>query len=254
MPRSKEMEAYNPFSLAGKHILVTGASSGIGRGIAVECARMGATVVATGRNEARLKETLSQFPGEGHSALPADLTNTADVQRLVDALPRLDGVVHSAGIGDRVLCKNLTEADLDRMMDTNYKAPVMLQTALIQKKKLSREASIVFIASVAAESPSFGNAMYCASKAAIISYAKCLALELAPRLIRVNCIQPAMVWTDLVLRGGLTREDLHEDEMRYPLRRYGQPEDVAHLAVYMLSNAAAWMTGSAVKLTGGEAT
>lgn len=244
------METYNPFSLHGRTVLVTGASSGIGRGIAVECARMGATVIATGRNKARLAETVSQFPLEG-SVLAADLTVASELEALVAQLPRLDGVVHCAGIGDRVLCKNLTEADLDRMMDTNYKAPVMLQTLLTQHKKLAREASIVFIASIAADSPTYGNAMYCASKAALIAYAKCLALELAPRLIRVNCIKPAMVWTDLVLHGGLTRDDLREDEQRYPLKRYGTPEDIAHLTVYMLSKAASWMTGSAVNLTGG---
>lgn len=96
-----------------------------------------------------------------------------------------------------------------------------------------------------------GNAIYSASKGAIISYAKCLAVELAPRQIRVNCICPAMIWTELILQGGLTKEEMEEAQLRYPLKRYGQPEDVANLALYLLSDAAAWMTGSAIDLTGG---
>lgn len=96
-----------------------------------------------------------------------------------------------------------------------------------------------------------GNAVYSASKGAVISYASCLAVELAPRKIRVNCISPAMVWTDLILKGGVTEEELKEDEQKYPLKRYGTPEDIANLAVYMLSDASSWMTGSNVRITGG---
>ena len=137
------------------------------------------------------------------------------------------------------------------MMDVNFKSPVMLQTKLLKQKKINKGASIVFIASIANDSPRIGNAMYSASKGAIISYANCLALELAPRLIRVNCILPAMIWTALIYKGGITEEDLKEDEKKYPLKRYGKPEDVANLSVYLLSDASAWMTGSSIKLTGG---
>lgn len=137
------------------------------------------------------------------------------------------------------------------MMDVNFKAPVMLQTEILKQKKINKGASIVFIASIASDSPSIGNAVYSASKGAIISYANCLALELAPRQIRVNCILPAMIWTDLILKGGITEEELKEDEKKYPLKRYGKPEDIANLSIYLLSNAAAWMTGSSIKITGG---
>ena len=127
----------------------------------------------------------------------------------------------------------------------------MLQSALLSQKKVNKDASIIFIASKAASSPSIGNAVYSASKGAIISYAKCLALELASRGIRVNCISPAMVWTDLILTGGISKEELEEAQLRYPLKRYGQPEDIAYLAIYLLSDASSWMTGSDVELTGG---
>lgn len=246
------MERFNPFTLEGKTILVTGASSGIGRGIAIACSKMGGVVVLNGRNEERLKETLTQMDGDNHRIVAADLSCMSQLADMVASLPQLDGIVHCAGIGQRVLCKQMKEEDLDVMMGTNFKAPVMLQTEILKRKKLNKGASIVFIASIASESPSVGNSIYCASKGAVISYANCLALELAPRLIRVNCIQPAMVWTDLIFKGGLTEEDLKEDEKKYPLKRYGTPEDIANLAIYMLSDAASWMTGSCVKLTGGN--
>ena len=136
-------------------------------------------------------------------------------------------------------------------MDVNFKAPVLLQAEILRQKKINKGASIVFIASIASWSPSMGNSMYSASKGAVISYANCLSLELAPRKIRVNCISPAMVWTDLIQNEAVDEEQLKEDEKRYPLKRYGQPEDIANLAVYMLSDASTWMTGSNVKISGG---
>ena len=245
------MTDFNPFTLEGKTILVTGASSGIGRGIAIACSKMGASVIVNGRNEERLNETLLQMSGENNQKAVADLSDTAKISSMVAELPKLDGIVHCAGIGQRVLCKQLQESDLDNMMDVNFKAPVMLQTELLKQKKINKAASIVFIASIAAESPTIGNAMYCASKGAIISYANCLSIELAPRLIRVNCISPAMVWTDLIFKGGITEDELKEDEKRYPLKRYGTPEDIANLSIYLLSDASTGMTGSNIKLTGG---
>ena len=241
---------FNPFSLDGKTILVTGASSGIGRGIAIACSKMDASVVISGRNEHRLKETFLQMEGSPQ-IIVADLTNPEEVDNLVNNVPKLDGVAHCAGIGERVLCRNITEHDVDLMMNVNFKVPVMLQTKLLRKKVLNKNASIVFVASIATESPSIGNSLYAASKGALIAYANCLQLELAPRGIRVNCISPAMVWTDLIFKGGITEEELRRDESLYPLKRYGKPEDIANLAIYLLSDASAWMTGSNVKITGG---
>ena len=246
------MTVFNPFSLEGKTILVTGASSGIGRGIAVTCSKMRATVIINGRNEVRLQETLSQMEGEGHVVAVGDLTDASSLLAVVENLPKLDGVVQCAGMGQRKPCKDLQLDDVNQVMDVNFKAPVMLQAELLRQKKINKGASIVFVASIASWSPSFGNSVYSASKGAIISYANCLALELAPRKIRVNCISPAMVWTDLILADGTDEEQLKEDEQKYPLKRYGQPDDIANLAVYMLSDASSWMTGSNVKISGGE--
>lgn len=241
------------FSLAGKTILVTGASSGIGRAIAIACAEAGATVVLNGRNQERLHATLEALAGDGHQVIAADLVDVAQRQALAEQVPVLDGVVHCAGIGSRVLCKMLEEQDVAKVMQANFEAPVLLQAELLREKKIAKEASIVFIASAAATMPSVGNAIYSASKAAIIAYAKCLAQELANRKIRANCISPAMVWTELALVGA-TEEQLHEAEQNYPLKRYAQPEDITGAAIYLLSDAATWTTGSNIELTGGTQT
>jgi NAD(P)-dependent dehydrogenase (short-subunit alcohol dehydrogenase family) len=245
---------YNPFSLVGKTILVTGASSGIGRATAISCAKMGANVIVTGRNQERLAETLASMPGDQNLSIAADLTNAEQIDTLVADIPQLNGVVHCAGVGDRTLLKMAREKDIERVMSANFNAPVLLQRALLKKKKILTEASIVFIASRAPFAPTIGNGLYAASKGAMLAYAKVLGLELAPQLIRVNCICPAMVWTELVERdAALTGADYHEAEKNYPLKRYGKPEDVANLAIYLLSDASCWMTGSNIDITGGGA-
>lgn len=244
------MEQFNPFSLTGKQILVTGASSGIGKGIAIACAKMGATVIVTGRNVTRLNETLNELPQGEHKSIIADLTKPEDIDYLVAELPKLDGLVQCAGVGSRVPCKNITSEVISKVMDANFEAPILLQANILTKKKLNKGASIVYIASRAANSPSMGNAIYSASKGALLSYAKCLALELAPRLIRVNCICPGMVWTDLITNT-LTEEELKLAEQNYPLKRFGQVDDIANLAIYLISDASSWMTGSAIDISGG---
>lgn len=242
---------FNPFSLEGKTVFVTGSSAGIGKGIAIACSKMGARLILTGRDENRLHATFDELAGEGHQVIAANLSRKDGVQNLIEQLPPLSGIVYCAGVGQRQPCKMITAQDIDEVMDINFKSNVLLQAELLRTKKISNASSIIFMASRAAVSPSIGNAVYSASKGAIISYAKCLALELAPRKIRVNCICPAMVWTDLILKGGLTEEDLKEAQLQYPLKRYGTPEDVANLAIYLLSDASLWMTGSCIDLTGG---
>ena len=245
------MTSYNPFTLRGKTILVTGASSGIGRGIAVSCSKMKATVIINGRNASKLEDTLSLLEGEGHQIVIADLTNKDAVKKLVEKIPKLDGVVHCAGIVHRLLARQVSDNDISLIMNTNFIAPVLLQSEIMQRKKLNNDSSVIFMASLGADSPNIGNSLYSASKGAIISYAKCLMAELAPRKIRVNCISPAMVWTDLAHDNIVTDEQLKEDEKRYPLKRYGTPDDIANLAIYLLSDASSWMTGNNIKITGG---
>ncbi len=247
------MEAgFNPFSLAGKTVLVTGASSGIGRATAILCSQMGAQVVITGRNEDRLQETLDSLSSEGNLLIAADLTDEGSRTRLVEEIPTLDGIVHCAGIGHRKPCKAINAEDIATVMNANFNAAVLLQAGLLAKKKVNKSASLVFVSSRAAEIPSLANSLYSASKGALKSYAKCLSLELAPRAIRVNCICPAMVWTPLVLSEGVSEEELQAEQAKYPLKRYGKPEDIANLAVFLLSDASSWMTGSCIDITGGS--
>ena len=246
------MDQFNhPYSLQGKRVLVTGASSGIGQGIAVFISQIGAQVIIVGRNNQRLDETLSKMNGVGHKSIVCDITKSSDLSQMVNSLPKLDGIVHCAGIGQRILCKQLVEEDIDRVMNVNFKATVLRQSELLRQKRINKGASVVFISSMAAEMPSLGNSVYSASKGAIISFAKCLSLELAPRDIRVNCISPAMVWTKLITDEGIDEELLREEERQYPLRRYGSPTDIAGLAGYLLSDTSSWMTGSVLKITGG---
>ena len=246
-----EQNQFNPFTLIGKTILVTGASAGIGKAIAIACSQMGANVILNGRNQLRLDATYSELSSGNHQILLADLSIKEERDKLVDGLPKLDGLVQCAGVGSRVPCKMIHQEDLQHVFTPNVEAPILLQTELLSKKKINKSASIIYIASKAATYPSIGNAAYSASKGAIISYAKCLALELAPRQIRVNCICPAMVWTDLIIQDGVSKEDLEEAQLKYPLKRYGKPEDIAYLSIYLLSDASSWMTGSCIDITGG---
>lgn len=243
-------ENYNPFSLAEKHILVTGASSGIGKGIVLACAKMGATMLLNGRNIGRLNDVLTQLPKGNHRVFVADLNDSGAISAMVATLPQLDGVVMCAGVANRIPCKAITKDDIDYVMKTNIEAPMLLQAELLARKKINKAASIVYVASRAYESPSMGNAIYSASKGAVVSYAKCLALELASRQIRVNCICPGMVWTEMITNV-LNEEDLKVAEQKYPLKRFGQVEDVANLALFLLSDASSWMTGSAIDISGG---
>lgn len=245
------VEHFNPFSLSGKKVLVTGASSGIGRSIAIACAKMGAQVFLTARDHDRLKETLSMIPSNGHQMLIADLTIQNELEKLASDLPVLDGVVHSAGIGSRLLCKFVDKESIDTVFAPNFQAPVLLQATLLNQHKINKKSSVVFISSRAVSAPSIGNGIYSASKGALTSYAKVLALELAPRQVRVNCICPGMVWTKLIIQDGITKEEMENAQLKYPLKRFGKPEDVAYLSVYLLSDASDWMTGACLDLSGG---
>jgi len=241
----------NPFSITSKRILITGASSGIGRALAIACSEMGAEVFFTGRNAAALAETLEMMQGEGHKMLVSDSTNVSDIETLVNELPALDGIVCNAGVNRRQLTQYLKEKDLDLILNTNLKAPMQLMKLLLKAKKVQSGASVVFISSIAAHHSSIGDGVYSASKGGLSSFAKVLALELASKKIRVNTIQPGMVRTGLTENSPLTDEDYAKDEQRYPLGRYGKPEDVANAALFLLADASQWITGTDLKVDGG---
>jgi len=241
--------SYNPFSLDGKIILITGSSSGIGREIAIQCSKLGAKIIITGRNLSRLEETKEMLNGDQHSIIVADISTNDGITSLVNQLPLLDGVVHSAGILKRLPLKFINDTNLNELMRINFFAPALLTQQLYKKKLLANESSIVFISSVASSFASLGNIMYMSSKGALNSFVKGIAFELSSTGIRANAIQPGMVKTNLTV--AIPDDEILKDIARYPLGRYGKPEEVAYAAIYLLSDATKWMTGSILTLDGG---
>jgi len=243
---------YNPFSLENKTILVTGASSGIGRAIAIECSKMGASVIITGRNEERLKETYSQMKGNQPNYIVADLSKPSNVQNLTKNISTLNGLVNCAGLTKVLPFPFAERKDFEEVMEVNFFAPTELSRLLVKSKKLQKGASIVFISSVSGVYCSaVASSIYSSSKGAINGLAKAMALDLAPKGIRVNCVNPGMIDTNIFSEGKITQEQLNEDMKHYPLKRYGKPEEVAYAVIYLLSDAAKWITGSNLLIDGG---
>jgi NAD(P)-dependent dehydrogenase (short-subunit alcohol dehydrogenase family) len=246
---------YNPFSLQGKKVLVTGASSGIGRAIAVECSKMDAEVIITARNEERLEETFQLMKQDGlnHKTISGDLSNDEDIEKIAGFVPaRLDGLVQCAGLANPRPFKNLSREIFDSVMKINFEAPVFLTQQLLKKQKIEKGASIVFISSISGVlCSSVGGGAYSASKGAINGIIKNLAIELAPQTMRINSVNPGMIDTNIYESGVISREQLQEDMKKYPLRRYGKPEEVAYAVVYLLSDASKWITGSNLLVDGG---
>lgn len=244
---------YNPFSLEGKTILITGASSGIGRSTAIECSKLGASVVITGRNSQRLEETFELLEGDGHCQIVADLTNSDDLEKIIDLCPKIDGLSHSAGITKITMTKFIKSEDLNNIVNTNSLSPITLTCMLLKSKKVNKGASIVFTSSLSGiYCVHYGESMYAASKGAINGFAKGAALDLSKSGIRVNCVNPGIIDTNLFSTNEvLTREELIEKQKYFPLKRFGQPEDVAFAIIYLLSNASSWVTGTDIKIDGG---
>lgn len=241
-----------PFDLTGKTILVTGASSGIGRECCLQIAAMGGTVVLTARSEARLEETRRSLQPGAHSVIAGDIWDLTTSGRLVTALPELDGVVHSAGITKLVPVKMISEALLQEISRINYDAPVLLSQQMLKSRRLKSGASVVFITSIAAKIATRGNSVYSGLKAALCSFSRVMALEVSTQRIRVNCISPGQVRTPFMdTTGGPISADMFAAyEKQYPLG-FGEAVDVANGAVYLLSDASRWVTGSDLVMDGG---
>lgn len=243
--------SYNPFSLEGKTILVTGAAGGIGRATSIECAKLGARLVLTDIKEDGLKETLTLLEGEGHSYSVANLTSQDALDALVADLPQLDGFVSNAGITKPTPVKFINKDDMERIMSINTLAPIYLTQRMLKKKKYNAGASLVFTVSVGGVyTTAPGNAMYGASKGALQVFVKNVALEGAPR-IRCNSVNPGMVNTNLAGRS-YSDEDKAKDMETYPMKRYGEPRDVALAIVFLLSDASSWVTGHSLIIDGGK--
>ncbi len=242
----------SPFSLKDKLILVTGASSGIGRHIAIVLSKAGAKLVITGRDNARLEETFSQLNGAEHEKITCDLTSAQDRDILISQLSKLNGVVHTAGVLEIKPVKFIDEDDLQNINSVNYSAPVLLSQALLENKLLLPKSSIVFITSIAANIGAVGFGIYSGSKGALTSFARVLALETAPQKIRVNCIAPGMVKTPMfdITTDSLSEEALSENEKLYPLG-FVTPSDVANGVLFLLADASEKVTGITLTIDGG---
>lgn len=243
---------YNPFSLEGKTIFVTGASSGIGKATAIECSKMGATVIITGRNKIRLNETYELLKGEGHKQITADMHDPGEIETLLGNLSAVDGIVHCAGVGEYKPFQFVNRENLNDIFSVNFFAPIEITTRMLKKKLINKNSSIVFISSVSGIFVSFiGGSAYGATKAAISGITKGMALDLATKKIRVNTVSPGMVDTDILREGKITDEQLEDDMKKYPLRRYGKPDEIAHAVIYLLSDASGWVTGTNLLIDGG---
>ena len=246
--------SYNPYSLERKSILVTGASSGIGQAIAIECSKLGANVIITARNAKRLNDTFSKLEGDkkNHLQIITDLTKEDEIIYLVSQLPKLDGCVNNAGIVKLIPTQFISSKEIENIHQVNLIAPMLLTKYLVRKKIMNNPSSIVFTSSVSGVyRVSIGNSIYATSKCGIDAFMRTAALELAPKGIRCNSVNPAMVETKILDRGQLTIAQYDEDRKKYPLGRYGTPVDVAYAVIFLLSDASSWITGSDIKIDGG---
>ena len=242
----------NPFSLEGKTVLITGAASGIGRATAIQCANMGAKVILVDLNENGLQETKELFSHDDTEYRVLDLTNLDQLIEMVASLPKLDGVASNAGIVLSLLAKFSEASDMERIFKINTFSHINLIQQLISQKKLNKGASIVFTSSMSGVYCGLaGGSLYGATKSALLGYTKALAIELAPRGIRVNTIHPGMIETPLTSGTALSKDLLEEDAKNYPLGRYGKPQEIAYSIVYLLSDATVWMTGTQLLIDGG---
>jgi NAD(P)-dependent dehydrogenase (short-subunit alcohol dehydrogenase family) len=246
----------NPFSLQGKTVLVTGAGGGIGRATAIACSQMGAALVLTDINSETLAETLSLLNTDRdrkHLMLTADLTKEEALDKLVIDMPQLDGIVCNAGISKVLPIQFLNSEDFNRIMAINAFAPMFMTQRLYKKKRINKGGSIVYTVSISGVSMvSMGGVMYAVSKNALDAFMRNAALEFAARGIRVNSVNPSRVKTGLIQNSVYSEEEVVRDLQTYPLKRYAEPEEIANSIVFLLSDAASYITGHALIVDGGK--
>jgi NAD(P)-dependent dehydrogenase (short-subunit alcohol dehydrogenase family) len=246
----------NPMDMKGAVVLVTGASSGIGRETAILLSQLNARLVVSGRNKERLAETLDRLEGTGHSMEPFDLDNTDAIPNwirgIVDRAGPLGGVAHCAGLHLLLPVQFLTTAKVEALMHANVTGAIMLVKAFRARGCAVRGSGVVLISSVAAFSGDLGLSAYAASKAAMIGFSRSAAHELAADGLRVNCVAPASVNTRMLARLGESAGAEHLDALRrrHPLG-FGEPRDVAYSIAFLLAETGRWITGSTLEIDGG---
>lgn len=242
----------NPFDLSGKIILVTGASSGIGYETCLSISRQGGTFIAVARR-VELLEKLIEECGNKNSFILADLSQTEDIQKIVELIPNIDGIVHSAGIVTLAPVKFYSKELMNSIRETNFDSITLLINLITKKKKINKGSSIVLVASIAGLFGMKGNGIYAASKGALIAISKVWASEFSSNRIRVNCVSPGMVKTEITNKSieDLSLEVIQQDEKKYPLG-YGEVIQVANPIIFLLSEASSWITGQNLILDGGR--
>lgn len=247
----------NPFSLEGKTIVVTGASSGIGRQVAISCSQMGAKVALIGRNVERLEETESQLVGDGHLTVSYDLTDLNHQKELVAGIVAkmgvIDGLVNCAGISTVLPFKMMKPEKVDEFFRTNVYATIELTRQVLGSKNVNKEgASVIFFASVMGSVGEMAKSLYSFTKGALISGCRSLAIEYAPKKVRVNVISPGVVETPINKNQPYLAdpEKREKTEAMHPLG-IGQTEDVANACIFLLSDASRWITGQNIIVDGG---
>ena len=245
------------FSLSNKTILITGASSGIGRSCAVQCSKMGASLLLMGRNVDELNRTVSELqPGTKVEMIVADFSKMVDLELVIAekivTIGKIAGFIHCAGVEKTLPLKKQTSEVFQSIFDINVFAGFELAKIISLKKYKAEKASFVFIASVAGMVGESGKTIYSASKGAVISGARSMSMELARSDIRVNSISPAMVKTPILEKmfDGIGEEASQNIIKKHPLG-IGEPEDVANACVFLLSDAAKWITGTNLVIDGG---
>lgn len=243
---------YNPYSLEGKTILITGAASGIGKATSIECSKVGAKVIAVDLNAEGLEAMMPQLEGEGHLSFAGNLCNEEFLTSLGEQVPALDGVFLCAGVSDTTPVKFITEEKIARVMNVNLVAPIMMLKQLLIKKKINKGGSLVWMSSYGAEKVEPGLGIYAASKSAVNGIMRAYAKELVSRKIRSNSIMPMMIRTELLSTlNNISDKDWEKQEAMYPLG-FGSPLDVAYAAIYLFSDASRWITGTQIKMDGGS--
>lgn len=243
---------YNPYSLEGKTILITGAASGIGKATSIECSKVGGKVIAVDLNTDGLDALIPLLEGDGHNSFAGNLCDEAFLETLGEQVPSLDGVFLCAGVSDTTPVKFITEEKIARVMNVNLVAPIMMLKQLLVKKKINKGGSLVWMSSYGAERVEPGLGIYAASKSAVNGIMRAYAKELVSRKIRSNSIMPMMIRTELLSTlNNISDKDWEKQEAMYPLG-FGNPLDVAYAAIYLFSDASRWITGTQIKMDGGS--
>lgn len=243
---------YNLCSLEGKRILVTGAASGMGRATAITCSKLGAEITCIDRNGDGILETLSLMDMSMHKSCILDLADTESWSSFLESSPVYDGIANCAGIASMKPFTFIDKTDIDKVFGVNFIGPVLLVKSLLKYKKLSKPSSVVFVSSV--DGPKIvhqGNSVYSSSKAALVGMARNMAVDLAPKGIRVNCVLPGTTDTPLIRTSNVTEEQLSSISNSFPLKRLGTPQDMANAIVFLLSDASSFITGTELVVDGG---